>query len=543
MRHTNPLTRLYLSSSARAKYTCGAVGLLLLYLLGVLFLSTDTTHHKAAHAEDEIYIVSEGIPLFNADASSSSSSSGADRAFATVNRSADEKCGAWSSAIFQPNEASGRTTWKKVDLLDNGLVQTSWEHQRSQAPSAIGVIHASAFYSTKTCKREESEDFLTGLVTKEAVLCTPSPEDHVKDSSRGSTMVLSLTGFTNWEDAIQNNPVNLWHYHAVVFRFWVGLQIASHVAMANGLKASYDWIVILLPKQTWALTEFGSDSVFVPSPENLLASAIKSRNRTTNVMVALQGLTDAFGGRVVLASDGVTVGQLRAVLEDNNAPVDIGMWVNPPEDGLMWDLAWDQELSQNLADCRNSILLQYRKDMLGSVKSQRIPEVSRHVCIVSRQGRDLRNLSPQFMLQLLGRLGAPLLLSPRTSLRTAGNLTHGFPLNLEKSSISGQMRFVNQECAVLLGVHGAGLTNALGLRPGTSVIELQTRNTYYQYFRNVAALMEDVDYNLVRITGSGKSGKVEFNMFSDEKGLQELYDLIQTKLEDSMRRQAIHQDK
>jgi hypothetical protein len=40
---------------------------------------------------------------------------------------------------------------------------------------------------------------------------------------------------------------------------------------------------------------------------------------------------------------------------------------------------------------------------LSAVRSHETPNVARHVCIVSRQERDLRNLSPEFMLTLLGR--------------------------------------------------------------------------------------------------------------------------------------------
>lgn len=130
-------------------------------------------------------------------------------------------------------------------------------------------------------------------------------------------------------------------------------------------------------------------------------------------------------------------------------------------------------------------------------------------------------------------------MTPRQSLQTNTSRTtsNGVPILLDKSSITGQMRYVNKECAILLGVHGAGLTNTLGLRPGTSVIELQSdplpNDMIFQYFHNVAALMEDVDYTSFMIQ-PGEEGK---GMYTDDVG-QQLVEIIQTKLQDSMTRQA-----
>jgi capsular polysaccharide biosynthesis protein len=94
-----------------------------------------------------------------------------------------------------------------------------------------------------------------------------------------------------------------------------------------------------------------------------------------------------------------------------------------------------------------------------------------------------------------------------------------------------------EECAVLVGVHGAGLINALGLRPGTSVVELQTKDTTYQYFRNVAALLKDVDYTLFLIHGSGTDKSQEVDMYAEVNDLERLYEIIQTKLERNARLQ------
>ena len=421
--------------------------------------------------------------------------------------------------------------------MANGIVQTDWEHDRSGAPSATGVLRASVYYSTKPCNSKMvAETQLSSRVPKETLLCSTSLNSPQDASS--SAVVLSLTDHINLQEIIKHDPLNLWHYHAVVFRFWAVVQMALSIAQAEGLNKP-DWVVILFPDDAWAQTRLGTRKVFLPSAENLV-NALNSSSRSPNTLHSLQGLSDAFGGRLVLASNAASLGLLRSTMEEYHIPINMAMWVTPPDDGLMWDLAWDAGLSRSLSECRNSILLQYRQDMLNSVANQVIPKMARHVCVVSRQKRGLRNMAPEVILELLGRLGAPLILSPKTGLRPVGNASDGFPLHMESSSISGQMRFVYHECAVLLGVHGAGLTNALGLRPGTSVIELQTRGMTYQYFRNVAALMKDVDYTTFIMKGSGLSGKEELNLHVDDSGMQDLYELIQAKLEASMKRQSSH---
>ena len=126
-------------------------------------------------------------------------------------------------------------------------------------------------------------------------------------------------------------------------------------------------------------------------------------------------------------------------------------------------------------------------------------------------------------------------MTPRTGLGTNSSNSNGVPIYLGNSSVSGQLRFVHQECAILLGVHGAGLTNALGLRPGTSIIELQASSSTYQYFRNIAALMYDVDYSVFVIEPIE-----EVNMYTDDEGLDKLTDLVEIKLQESITRQENH---
>jgi hypothetical protein len=456
--------------------------------------------------------------------------------------------------------------------VNNSIVQTTWVHERADAPySATGLVHASIFHlssKNKSCNvpnydvhvsDDGSNNNLLTLREKILLLClshanittttTTLKAEHYNKGSATSdaeltrtTAILNLIDFPYIEEAFP--CPNLWHGHAAFYMMWVGLQIAKHIVKSNNnilLMKPPEWIVALIPPKTWS--DIGLDNnlgnlhyhnVFFPSIDNIRT------NITMDMQSAVQLLSDVFGGRVIMAKQEARIDELYTLLHQNNAPTNIGLWINPPDGGLMWDIAWDSNLSTQLTDCKHSMLLHYRNSLLNSVvTSSSINDVAKHICVVSRQERDRRNMAPDFLLKLLGHLGAPVLMTPRQSLRTNTSTTsNGVPILLDKSSITGQMCYVNQECAVLLGVHGAGLTNTLGLRPGTSIIELQSdplpNDMIFQYFRNVAALMEDVDYTMF-IIQPGEDGK---GMYTDDEGLQQLVEIIQTKLHDSMSRQA-----
>lgn len=213
---------------------------------------------------------------------------------------------------------------------------------------------------------------------------------------------------------------------------WVGLQIAKHIVKSNNnilLMKPPEWIVALIPPKTWS--DIGLDNnlgnlhyhnVFFPSFDNIRTDI------TMDMQSAVQLLSDVFGGRVIMAKQEARIDELYTILHQNNAPTNIGLWINPPDGGLMWDIAWDSNLSTQLTDCKHV------------VTSSSINDVAKHICVVSRQERDRRNMAPDFLLKLLAHLGAPVLMTPRQSLRTNTSTTsNGVPILLDKSSITGQM--------------------------------------------------------------------------------------------------------
>jgi Glycosyltransferase 61 len=241
-----------------------------------------------------------------------------------------------------------------------------------------------------------------------------------------------------------------------------------------------------------------------------------------------------FGGRLVVAASDC-VARTYALLHEKR--LDLVHWIEPFSDGFMWDLAWGPNLAAGLRanNCTNSLLQEYRDALLlGDDPLSREP--AKHICFVSRQDRGqlgqgsrLRNLDTTAVVSVLQRVGGAVFLAPGYSAST--NI-----LDPGHSSILGQMLYVNTECGVLLGVHGAGITHSLALKPGAAVVELQIRWTKYEYFNNVAAQVH-VEYSRFNVDGSGFWRKNEWDMTLSESSLQELESLLQEKLAKSVHNQ------
>jgi hypothetical protein len=546
----------------------------------------------------------------------------------------DASCGAaWSlpglltgdRTSYAVHTTSATTT--KTTAMTMMINTTIWSHRRSGAPSATGTVTAQISHCGSTGRRAADDDdhdnektttppdrtmktttvplatTSSMIVRKESVLCRkaeimddPGPIHH-----QAPTVVLEFGG--SWDDLLGDANLNLWHFHAALFRLWAGVQIGIHGSLpvimtaaaaadgggsssgGSGDDSTNPWVVLSVPAHVFARFRHPHGNVLVASPARLLEHVVSLGNGgthdTTTIFEGLQGVADAFHGRLLVSRSGATtVNELQATLREQGANPEVTLWIVPPDDGLFWDLAWDQRLRTTLSKhCRNSLLHQYRNDILAGLalsstnndndnvaepeqqSPQHIPRPpNQHVCFMSRQRRNkigtpdrgnIRNLSPPFLLQLLGRLGSPILLTPSTALRqptgtAATSFSSSSPrlIQVEQTSVAEQMQFVYDECAVLIGVHGAGMTNALGLRPGTSVIELMSRHKAdYQYFANVARLLNDVDYVVVAtLDGDGPDHEENLHaMDGDDELLDRLHDLVEQKLQVSFHRQQQQQ--
>ena len=137
--------------------------------------------------------------------------------------------------------------------------------------------------------------------------------------------------------------------------------------------------------------------------------------------------------------------------------------INPPNNGLLWDLAWDLDFH-----CHNS-------DMFKAFRSQFV-----HVhkfqdptgCFISRQGRPMRKV----------------LNFKETIAMMKEVFPHVRVIRLEPDYTTDETVDLLYECRVLFGVHGAGHMNAMFLRPGAAVVEMWGK-ARPAYFRNVNMLL------------------------------------------------------
>ena len=458
-------------------------------------------------------------------------------------------CGeAWSFSTFQ-NPGGSRTQFTSDTVSNHNdnstmLQTTMWIHRRSDAPSATGWIQATIVHGCTTTNITTLPS--TAIVSRETVVCANPPH-------ATNTVFVIEWSQQDWDEVLELGAnINLWHFHASVFRLWAGVQIGQQVVTAGN--SVLPWVVLYVPETVFARFQ-STTNVFVASPEHLLQLGTVSSSSAH--LERLQGVADVFRGRLLVMRAGTaTIGELHAAVRRQVGTDTRMAWVRPPNDGLLWDLAWDAKLQINNAECRNSLLHRYRNDILQGLSPSPIHKAppAQHVCFLSRQRRSkwgspdrgsLRNLAPDFLLQLLGRLGSPLLVTPNTALRRGNSSqpTLQQTLSMNKISIAEQLQFVYEECAVLLGVHGAGLTNTLGLRPGTAVIELlSATGPSYQYFRNLAQLLPHVDYTRVEnFNGTGRDNEKDLR-YSDDKLFDQLHVLIEQKLQESIQRQQMYAD-
>ncbi len=148
-----------------------------------------------------------------------------------------------------------------------------------------------------------------------------------------------------------------------------------------------------------------------------------------------------------------------AVLEHAN------VIITPPNDGLLWDLAWDHQLQ-----CSNSTMFRaFVENYVTKDSSQNRQPVG---CYISRQRRNQRVATNyeevlDLMRQVFRRVRV---------------------LDITERHTTEQIEDLLYECRVLVGVHGAGLMNSLWARPGVSVIELSGK-IGAAYYRNINMLL------------------------------------------------------
>ena len=137
--------------------------------------------------------------------------------------------------------------------------------------------------------------------------------------------------------------------------------------------------------------------------------------------------------------------------------------IEPPFNGLLWDLAWDLNFHCHNSDMFKSFAL------LLSNKTASLDPLG---CFISRQGRGLREVENfketiEMMKEIFPRVREVKVTTDHTIDNVIDML---------------------YECRVLFGIHGAGHMNAIFARPGVAVVEMIGTDRP-AYFRNINMLM------------------------------------------------------
>lgn len=500
----------------------------------------------------------------------------------------DSSCRSWSNpgALF-PSEV---TTFNHSVYKD--LLVTEWLHSREGFFHMVRNNTALALQCLSKVSGANSDQFSQLEKTDKKIInkypqvfgidlleCNSSQTYNIQTHLK--TVVISAKDIIEYLP-IDRHAANLWHFHTANFNLWVSLFFPKIFAYAQTLNEFKETSETLLRTPTHVVVLAGSQMckfgkfpkpLFEVTPENIEYASKHGASRA--YLEGLEAVNDWMGHMVVACEESVNSIEIQNELKRLNYPK-IGSIVVPPLDELLSDIAIDPMISKTLTDqnCFNSLIQKYSHDFMTgrgrlslSGDYRRFDEkhlenesgefkepledknrVARHVCLISRQNRqrigmpkldpnrdfDLRNLEADFFHKLMVRLGSTIVLSPGLSLRNKNSTIT--PLHLDKVSIPGQLRFVHEECAVIIGVHGAGLANLLGLRRGTAVIELIEKKRSYDYFRNLAVLLDDTSYDKFSVISDHRLPNMRENdLYVEDSRFEELVTLVKRRLDESLK--------
>lgn len=479
----------------------------------------------------------------------------------------NEICGQWTYKryLFPNDEIS-----VQYSMEEGGVALAKWD---GLFDIPVRMPYGSDCFNGRPATKSQ----LSKKATADSILCTfeADASDEYNETNPPKrprkTVILDIDPERyHWHDVVDDDllgGINIWHFHAQFFPMWLSIRLAdSSISMLKNQNLTTEHgvlqpdtleppldIVILFPTITWERfnrdeSETGASKPFLVTTEKLFELRDKRRANPTSV-AGLQALMDGIEGSLVVGSHNTTTGELFKVLRESEMEPRGNVWIRPPSrSNFLW-LLERYDLEETIGNgCQNSMISDYVRPFINSVPVKYPPKLARHVCFISRQMREhanvpnpkvkSRNLTPDVFLALMKRISSPIVISPHISLRNAS--ADGLPLYLEESSLTGQMRFIHYECAVVVGVHGAGLGHVLGMKPGSHLIEFQAWQNY-TIFKNSALLLNNVTYSKFSMNSTivNKDTNHEADFTIGEEHLEDLIALIHDELDDSIRRQTI----
>lgn len=494
----------------------------------------------------------------------------------------DAPCGQWSLRLHLFPYEHNRLNY----TVEPGLVRAEWYGYRdTQRATVYHALHPVSSLPAATA------DQLSAGSTPQSLLLTSSKDGY--ESPRATVVVQVRDNRYDYLDMLADdaNGLNMWHFHANAYPLTLSLHIADIAAyflnstsrstetdLASSSNSSFHIpnlpalppgaalprrvaaganVLLLLPPHAWQSgVSFANDTspIFPPRPEThpFLASPTS--------LAGLQGIAAAFGDRLLAASYETSLARVRAALAERNWDTTPAAWVlAPPRDGFMWNLGISGGLFGPVGDCKYSTMTRYAETVIGKheYRTTKNSNIASHVCVMSRQDRSpgkrppLRNLTPRSFSALLAALPSPLVMHPVLALQRPGSKADAQPEWLGRSSVAGQLRTVRRECAVLLGVHGAGLTSALGLRPGTTVVELSAPGRSKLFFNQLARVLPDVSYREFFVDDAiiefrevfGHNISFEHSLYMSDHTVRTVSDFVRRAAAESVRKQRAYRDK
>lgn len=471
----------------------------------------------------------------------------------------EDHCAGWTfrGVLFPSKE-------QRLELYENAsLLYGNWD----------GLIPLDIFYPfKKACSRGTvvTKEQKSAILDRHNTLCTYDRADaaraKMQDTERTTLIYEMIQDKRAWEHIVRDEEdigLNLWHFHVDYFPLWLAirrLEVTAHLLMKNEtftkmkgvvfpdrMKPIID-IVFVFPDAE--LRRFQADYITTPVVyDGSNALDLYENGGKYSSLAGIQGIHDGLHpeSKVIIARYSTTTEELQKVFREEELNPRPAAWVRPSlPTYLMWMLE-RSDLEGEIDQCKDSVFAQYSTQLLNSIPIQHKTRRATHVCFVSRQNRAIigasqpfasRNLVPDVFLEIVKRLSAPIVLSPHIFVRDFE--ADPIPTHLQKTSVTGQMRFVHQECAVLVGVHGAGLANLFGLRRGAHLIEFVSEFNY-TIFKNSALLLNNVSYTRIFFEADllSRDYHLEANFRLPEDKLVAAIDVINKALEDSLAKQRV----
>lgn len=416
-----------------------------------------------------------------------------------------------------------------------------------------------------------------------------------------ATMIISfLDGATEIDDMLSESVVrglNVFHFHAQFFPIWLSLRLVEASAFlmrrrfelhpgekevypprlltAGGQGKSID-TVLILPDWIWFRFSNQSTSTtgdvriaqpIVLEPHGANIRTLLAGGAFEQTLAGLQAMQDgmSYGAKIMIATKSMSVHAIQTALTRhsmNHRPA--AFFPQPDRGSMLWELRL-RDFVFDMRRCHDSVLQKYTIHLLRSASSNihtvssrssrtdtgesNAEKIAPSVCLLSRQPKLTkswerkrpvsRNLMPDVYNEFVRRFRSVAVLQFQLGLRGNTSIDEMDEVSMNRSSITGQMRTVRRTCAVLVGVHGAGLTHLISMREGTHVVEIQG---FFKHdmFERMAKLVNNVSHTTVHLNSTvvDMHRLHEVNVTGSPQQIDHIVQLVNEKLDDSLKQQA-----